>query len=119
MTPLVCRALGRLVEGLSCTACSAQDGSEGLARVAQETPDIILLDLVMPIMNGLHFSRSYVRPHPDLPVVIVRATRMASWCTRQRSNAPLMVVSKPFEADQIKRTIQAVVAVKAYARSTG
>jgi len=115
----ICRTLSRVVAGIGCRMSCATDGGEGIALVAEEEPDVILLDLMMPRMNGPQFLEKLRASHLDLPVVIVTGFEDSELMVQVAKYAPVMVVSKPFEAEQIKRTIQAVVAGKAYARSTG
>lgn len=49
------------------------DGEEALAAVKKHNPDIILLDVLMPKMNGIEFLRKYElkQKHPDTVVVIL------------------------------------------------
>ena len=110
--PLICRAMGRLVESLGCNTCSAQDGREGLAQVARETPDLILLDLLMPNMNGLQFLEELRVSHPDLPVVIVTGHEDSELMRQVTKYAPLMVLSKPVAPGQLERTVRMMVADK-------
>jgi len=51
---------------------SASDGEDALAKAAQHTPDLILLDLRMPHMDGLNFLRHYdvKLQHPDVKVIV-------------------------------------------------
>lgn len=49
----------------------AADGEEALARVDQVRPDVMLLDLNMPVMGGLEILRRLREFHPDLPIVIL------------------------------------------------
>ncbi len=51
-------------------AGSAADGVEGLARVAELRPDVVLLDVEMPVMDGLTMLRELRRVQPRLPVVM-------------------------------------------------
>jgi adenylate cyclase len=56
---------------------TAADGEEGLARARQDSPDLILLDLMMPKINGLDVCRR-LRADPDFPFTpIIIVTAMA------------------------------------------
>ena len=52
----------------------ATDGREALERCDRVRPDVILLDMRMPVMDGREFARAYrQRPGPHAPIVIVTA----------------------------------------------
>lgn len=48
----------------------AQDGKEALRKVAECRPDLVILDFVMPGMNGLQTTREIKRITPKLPVLL-------------------------------------------------
>lgn len=50
----------------------AYDGKEALAKLEDFSPDLILLDLLMPVMGGLEFLQHYdlQKKHPDVKVLI-------------------------------------------------
>jgi CheY-like chemotaxis protein len=54
------------------TVVSAYDGEDALQKAASHTPDLILLDLRMPHMDGLNFLRHYKlrELHPDVKVIV-------------------------------------------------
>ena len=57
---------------------TAQDGAEGLKKITQEHPDVIIMDLFMPKMTGFEVLRtlktnSYYRNHKNTPVLITSA----------------------------------------------
>src|SRR5678816_3543846 len=54
---------------------TAADGEAGLESVREKRPDLILLDFVMPRMNGYHFCRELVADSKlrDIPVVLMSA----------------------------------------------
>jgi CheY-like chemotaxis protein len=57
------------------TVTEASNGVEGLSRLAVERPALILLDLMMPEMDGFQFTRE-VRAHPewrDIPILVMTA----------------------------------------------
>jgi serine phosphatase RsbU (regulator of sigma subunit) len=53
---------------------AASNGKQGLAIAAQESPELILLDLNMPVMGGLEVLRHLSKDTPDLPVIIISGT---------------------------------------------
>ena len=48
----------------------ARNGREAIDKVALLSPDLVLLDLSMPVMNGLDSARELSRIRPDLPIVM-------------------------------------------------
>ncbi|MBI3605460.1 MAG: response regulator [Nitrospirae bacterium] len=53
----------------------AKDGSEGLASIARDKPDLILLDLMMPVLDGFKVL-SFLKSDPktaDIPVIVLSA----------------------------------------------
>lgn len=51
----------------------AEDGADGLAKVREETPDLVLTDLDMPELNGLQLVRALHAEFPLLPVILMTA----------------------------------------------
>ena len=108
----VCAALARMVERFGCRARQATDGQTGLELVARETPDIILLDLKMPHMNGPQFLAKLRDTHPYLPVVIVTGYPESDLMLEATKYAPVMLLSKPIEQEPLERTIRSFLGEK-------
>lgn len=51
----------------------ARDGAEAVRRCAEDRPDLILMDLIMPVMNGAEATRLIMRDRP-CPILVVTAT---------------------------------------------
>src|ERR1700723_2629275 len=51
----------------------ARDGLEALERIADEEPDLVLLDLMMPGINGWEVLATLRHARKDLPVVVLSA----------------------------------------------
>jgi two-component system cell cycle response regulator len=67
--------VGRAFKPYDCTVCEAGNGEEGLAVAAREKPDLILLDVTMPVMDGVTMLTK-LKEDPELkstPVIMLTA----------------------------------------------
>jgi DNA-binding response OmpR family regulator len=71
--PTVSDVVRRYLEQAGCEVRLAADGADGLAAVAAQRPDLVVLDLMMPGIDGLEVCRRLRRQLPDLPVVMLTA----------------------------------------------
>jgi two-component system, chemotaxis family, chemotaxis protein CheY len=84
-------------------ALSAPQGAAALALMdgrSPDTPDLILLDMRMPVMNGWTFVRKYrQRPGRHAPIVMMTAAHdAAQWASEIEADA---VLSKPFDLNDL------------------
>jgi len=89
----------------------ANDGRSGLAAIAQHRPDLVLLDIRMPEMDGFEVNRQ-IRQSPELaeiPVIFLSAH--AQETTRQESLASggRRFLPKPYESKTLIAAIRAVL----------
>lgn len=70
--PTVSDVVRRYLEQDGCEVRLAADGAAGLAAIAHR-PDLVVLDLMMPGINGLDVCRRIRRQLPDLPVIMLTA----------------------------------------------
>lgn len=105
----VCRAMCRLVKRIGCRARYVLDGAEGLEQVFREAPDLIMLDLKMPGMNGPEFLKELRKTQPDLPVVIVTGYPDSDLMEQATQYAPIMLLSKTAETSQIESTVRMAI----------
>jgi DNA-binding response OmpR family regulator len=71
--PTVSDVVRRYLEQDGYRVRLAADGLAALAEVAVETPDLVVLDLMLGGIDGLEVCRRLRRDHPDLPVVMLTA----------------------------------------------
>ena len=57
----------------------ANNGQQALDLINHQTPDIVLMDLQMPIMNGVQAIRQLRKTHPDLPVLVLTTYMDDKW----------------------------------------
>ncbi len=83
---------------------TAQEGGAALARVAEEMPGVILLDMRMPGMNGWEFAREFrARFGHACPIVVVTAAENARG--RAEEIGAEGWLSKPFELEDVLATV--------------
>jgi len=94
------------VEGYD--VATAFNGAEGLHRMAEAKPDLVLLDLMMPVMDGREMLRRMREDSGlrDIPVVVMSAGRISD--EERRSSARFL--AKPFELDVLLDTIAELLA---------
>ncbi len=97
--------LSFLSEGFSVV--TAGDGIQGLEVMAAESVDAIVLDLLMPRMDGRSFYRELRARGSDVPVVIISAYGAASARDELQANAAL---SKPFDPDVLISEVRRLIA---------
>lgn len=71
----------------------AETGTEGLATVAAEEPDLVLLDVMLPDMGGFEVARSL----SDVPIVFMSARASTGDFARGREVGAIDYISKPFD----------------------
>ena len=67
--------VGKAFRPYDCQMCEATNGEEGLAAAAREKPDLIILDVIMPVMDGVTMLTK-LKEDPDLktiPVIMLTA----------------------------------------------
>jgi two-component system, OmpR family, alkaline phosphatase synthesis response regulator PhoP len=77
----------------------AASGEEGLRKAERENPDVILLDLYMPEMNGID-TFSNLRKNPctsEIPVIFVTTKGMFPEFDQLKDQGALAVLTKPFD----------------------
>lgn len=101
----LCDLVADVLESEGHEARTASNGLEALERVRERKPQLILLDLMMPVMDGWEFIRS-LRLNPDwddIPVVVVTAVYDIK--RTQQETGAVAVVTKPFDIDQISEVV--------------
>jgi len=90
---------------------TAPDGRQGLDEVRTWSPDIVLLDLEMPEMNGLDVLRHLAADHADVRVVAFSGHAVAGQlgADAQRLGAREFLV-KPFDLERLAEVVEAILA---------
>ncbi|NJK67053.1 MAG: response regulator [Microcoleus sp. SU_5_3] len=98
----------RILQDAGMEVIRAGDGEEAIARIREILPDIVVLDVVMPRMNGFEVIRELRSDRKTLHLPVVFCTHKntdidKAWGTDLGADA---YVSKPFEPQQLVNIVQ-------------
>ncbi|HVG27291.1 MAG TPA: response regulator [Acidobacteriaceae bacterium] len=97
-----------ILEARGCHVLEARDGREAVDMAPREHPDLILMDLSLPVMNGIEATREIHRHQEcrDIPVVAVSAhCKEWVWMREAREAGCLECLAKPVDFDQINEVM--------------
>ena len=93
-------------EGYSVT--SAADGGAGLAKFRAEKPDLVLLDVMMPVMDGWTVCKN-IRAESQVPVIMLTAKGETDDKVTGLKSGADDYITKPFEMKEVLARIEAVL----------
>ena len=103
--------LKTMLEAKGFEVLEAENGADGVALAREELPDVVLMDIVMPGLNGFQATRQLTKDDKTahIPVIIVTTKDQETdkvWGQRQGAKGYLV---KPVTEDQLALTIQSVI----------
>ncbi len=103
--------LKSMLEAKGFEVLTAENGADGVALAREELPDVVLMDIVMPGLNGFQATRQLSKDEKTahIPVVIVTTKDQETdkvWGQRQGAKGYLV---KPVSEDVLANTIQGVI----------
>ena len=104
--PYLCDLITDVLEAEGHTTRKASNGLDALELVAERKPQLVLLDLMMPVMDGWEFM-SELRANPawrGVPVVII--TAVYDVAKTQAITDARAVITKPFDIEQLSDVVR-------------
>ncbi len=106
-SPSQLMGMKRIVEKLGHEALSAEDGAQGVEVAKANIPDLILMDVVMPNLNGFQATRAISKEATTahIPIVLVTTKDQETdkvWGMRQGAKA---YITKPFNEAELVAVI--------------
>ncbi len=100
----------RIVEKLGHETLTAENGAAGVEVAKAELPDLVLMDVVMPELNGFQATRTLSREPTTkhIPVILVTTKDQDTdrmWGMRQGAKA---YITKPFSEDELSEVLERV-----------
>jgi two-component system, sensor histidine kinase and response regulator len=88
------------------TTCEAGSGEEALARLAEDKPDIVLLDHMLPGMSGLDVLEQLNQRHAEALVIMITAYASLDVAVSATKRGAFDFLAKPFTPDELKAALR-------------
>ena len=110
-SPSQLMSIRRVVEKLGHDALTAEDGASGVEAAKREIPDLVLMDVVMPNLNGFQATRQISKEATTahVPVILVTTKDQETdkaWGMRQGAKA---YITKPFTEAELQEAIKGMI----------
>jgi DNA-binding response OmpR family regulator len=94
------------IEGIE--SLKAYDGEEALAKAKRERPDLIVLDVMMPKINGYKVARllKFEDAYRHIPIIMLTARAQEKDKQTGQETGADKYITKPFEMDELVSTIK-------------
>ena len=88
---------------------TAQDGQEALRKIEENSYEVIILDIMMPNIDGLEVLRRVKEGHPDVDVIMITGLSQIDTAVQAMKLGAFDYISKPFDPDEIKLVVQRAI----------
>lgn len=102
---IVIRSCVRILADDSHIVDSVEDGWEALRKVDDTHYDIIVLDIMMPKIDGLEVLQHVKERHPDTDVIMMTGLSQVQTAVKAMKLGAFDYLSKPFDPDQLKHVV--------------
>ncbi|MFW6288032.1 MAG: response regulator [bacterium] len=109
-SPFIFKAVKRALEPQGINVVdSAMNGEIGLKLREQYQPDVITLDVTMPVMDGIETARNIYQKDPDAKVIMMSAMGDDALIEEARAIGVKHFIPKPFKPDVLYNAIREVM----------
>ena len=109
--PELIKAVEIRLKSIGYEVALSYDGRTGIDKAKEIKPDLILLDLIMPIMDG-YVVANELKDDPEtkhIPIIILTASQREDLKTRCRELGVASFIMKPFETSDLLNMVKAIL----------
>jgi len=106
--PTDLKLIASLLKSETCAVIAVEDAAQGLEMAMTMKPDLLVLDVMMPIINGYNICR-LLKSHPDccrIPVLLVTSRSTEEDKKIGEEVGADSYMSKPFDPDLLIKTVK-------------
>ena len=105
----ILQSLGGLLTDEGFEVISATNGYEALKIIDAESPDLVLLDIWMPGIDGIETLKEIKKSHPILPVIIISGHGTIETAVRATKLGAYNFIEKPLSIAKLLRTVESAL----------
>ncbi len=91
----------------------AKDAEEAFLKIEEHSPDAILLDIILPDIDGLRVLERIKQKDPDSIVIMITATKTVRTAVEAMKLGAYDYITKPFDVDELRLTLSRALSAKA------
>jgi len=104
------KILRGILENAGCEiVAEATNGQEGYDKYVEFKPDVVTMDVTMPVLDGIEALKKIMGDFPEAKVVMVTAAGQKTKLVEAVQNGASEFVTKPFDPEQLKKIIEKVL----------
>ena len=92
---------------------TAMDGADALAKLGAERFDLLVSDIMMPVMDGITLALNASRDYPNLPIIMMTGYVAEKERAKDLDDLVHTIVSKPFSMDDICAQVEEALCLTA------
>jgi CheY-like chemotaxis protein len=110
--PIVLKSCRLVLEAEGWEVVSAASVEEALSRLESITPDLLLIDVKMPVHDGMYLMRQVKEMKPDIPIIVMSGYPTRETISKAEDLGAATFLPKPFTPDELADTLRAVAILK-------
>jgi two-component system chemotaxis response regulator CheY len=108
--PEMLRAFKDILEGYGYEVCVAENGEEGLVKYTEVMPDVVLMDILMPKLDGISSTKKILELDPSAKIIVVSAVGKSGLDNECLLAGAKKFIVKPFKTKELLSSINSLVA---------
>lgn len=87
---------------IDCDVLEAKNGDEAINRFNEETPDLVFMDIMMPVKDGLEAVAEIMSQHPTAKIIMLSSVGTKGNLQKALKFGAIDFVQKPIEIEKLK-----------------
>jgi DNA-binding NtrC family response regulator len=106
--PIVLQSCRRVLEAEGWEMISASSVAEALSILESITPELLLVDVKMPVHDGMYLMRKVREKRPGIPIIVMSGYATSETIKEAEGLGAAIFLPKPFTPDELADTLRAV-----------